>query len=532
MLIGAMRMNGPGIKRAAAVLSCAALLEMPSLALPDEEAMGKRSPLGLPSLVSEQVLAALDGVWVSESEASVVPGDASGARLIVENVMQISRDAVKGPKTSQDDTQVEPDVAVDPDNPSIIVAVFQQGRFSDGASAAPGFATSHDRGKTWTSDALPRLTHTTGGEFPRASDPVVAIGPDGSIYAQTLAVDFNECRSAVAVQRSDDGGLAWRDPVLLQDDRGCRGSSEEAGPDASRIFNDKNWITVDGYKKSPHYGRIHSVWTRGTSKGKSIVARYSDDLGETWSKLVSVSHGRGGVGAIPMVQPDGDVSVVYMSYNRRLVSHTSTDGGDTFGSPIDIAEAAGRSPRDIRGFGLPSAAIDPLTGTMFVAWQDSRWRSDHLNDIAVSRSVDGGGSWTGPQRVTHGRVADRLDHLTPDVAAHDGFVHLTYTTTRTRGRDAPRFARQRYVFSNGGTTYGRAVALGPRIDLRYAARDGEKEKRKFLGDYVGIAASPQGAHAVWVIASRDGPDPGPLHQTAWSATITPLGPAPHPARAR
>lgn len=457
------------------------------------------------------------------------------SRFAVEDVLQISRDTIEGPRGSQDDTQVEPDIAVDPGDPSILVAVFQQGRFLDGASAAPGYATSHDGGATWTSGALPHLTVATEGKFLRASDPVVAIGPEGSVYAQTLAVDFEECRSAIAVQRSDDGGLTWNDPVLAQDDRGCRrsGGRGREGPERSRIFNDKNWIAVDTGPSSPHLGRIYSTWTRGTPQGRSVVARYSDDGAKSWSRLTTVSGNRAGIGVIPLVQPDGDVTVVFMDFDRHLLSQTSTDGGETFKTPVAIGEASGSSPDDFRGFGLPSAAVDPVSGDMFVTWQDSRWRSDDLNDVAISESRDGGLTWSDPRRVTQGEGIETLDHLTPDVAAHDGSVHLTYTTRRTR-TEPSRFMRQRYSASlDGGATYEQDIALGPRIDLRFAARDGPpNEEKKFLGDYVGLAVGPHAAHPAWVVSSTDGPDPGPLHQVVWSATIAPREPATGPARAR
>jgi hypothetical protein len=109
-------------------------------------------------------------------------------RSRVRSVQQISRQNVPPQPGSQPDTQAEPDIAVDPKNPAVVVAVFQQGRFEEGGSVATGFAWSHDRGRSWRDGALPNLTTAVGGEFPRASDPVVAFGPDHAVYAQTLVV--------------------------------------------------------------------------------------------------------------------------------------------------------------------------------------------------------------------------------------------------------------------------------------------------------------------------------------------------------
>lgn len=501
-------------KRLLAVACASGLLAVPLS--PVVAARTDKAPRGW--VAHKKALAAYDDLLEkmnAHAQRTPVPPDpghgSSPAKFDeVSNVMQISRDRIDGPRGSQDDTQIEPDIAVDPNDEDVLVAVFQQGRFQWGGSVAPGFATSHDGGATWTTDALPHLTRATGGEFPRASDPVVTIGPDGSVYAQTLVLHFGKCRSGVAVQRSDDGGLTWRHPVLVQDDSRCR------------VANDKNWIAVDTYKKSPYYGRIYSAWTRFGNAGGLIVLRYSDDRGQTWSRLEIVSprrgQGGGGIDVIPVVQPSGAVTLTYLTFSGVEVSQTSFDGGDTFRPPVRVARVLGTTPRRLRAFPLPSATIDPVTGTMFVAWHDSRWRRGRLNDVAMSRSDDGGRSWTKPTRVNQDRLGTRIDHVTPDIAANKGYVHVTYLT-RSNVDGASRFMRQRYIVSaDQGSTFGGELVLGPRINLDYAATV-YGGKVKFLGDYMGLAATPKEAHPVWTRSSKDGPDKGGKHQTSWSATI-------------
>src|SRR5437588_1606714 len=91
------------------------------------------------------------------------------------NVERIARDTLKGGETN---TQIEPDIAMDPNNPNDIVAVSQQGRFKTGGSADPGFSASLDGGATWTDGNLPGLTKRVGGPFDRGSDVSVVFGPD------------------------------------------------------------------------------------------------------------------------------------------------------------------------------------------------------------------------------------------------------------------------------------------------------------------------------------------------------------------
>ena len=52
-----------------------------------------------------------------------------------QDVQQIAEDTLKG---GEQGTQVEPDMAIDPNNPDSLVAVVQQGRFKTGGSADPG----------------------------------------------------------------------------------------------------------------------------------------------------------------------------------------------------------------------------------------------------------------------------------------------------------------------------------------------------------------------------------------------------------
>src|SRR6266540_2522968 len=53
-----------------------------------------------------------------------VPGSSTPGG-VVHDVREVSRDTLKGPRPSEDDTQVEPSVAVDPNDPDVVVGVVQ-----------------------------------------------------------------------------------------------------------------------------------------------------------------------------------------------------------------------------------------------------------------------------------------------------------------------------------------------------------------------------------------------------------------------
>ena len=422
-------------------------------------------------------------------------------------VEQISADPFAGAAGSEADTQVEPHIALDPNDPSIVVAVVQQGRFdTNGGSVDPGFATSQDGGRSWTAGNLPGLTVAVGGAFERASDPAVAIGPDGSVYAETLALDVSDCRSAVSVQRSDDRGLTFGAPVLVQDDSACT------------LFNDKTWIAVDTFPASPHVGRVYAAWDRIDSAAGAAptVLRFSDDRGATWSGLVTVSDPTAlTVGALPLVQPNGDVTVIYDLYGPPTgeVSQTSHDGGAHFDPPVTIGTIESSGVPDMRtGAGLPAAAVDPVTARLYAVWTDGRFRSDGRDDIVLSASTDGGTSWGPLGAVNPSRPGDVVSHFTPAVAAHGGAVLVSY---RTRRSDSRRVDMRYVASSDGGATFSRERRLGRSTNLDLAAT---AHGLPFLGDYMGLTASATTAHAVWCVASTAGLT-ATHHQTTWSATI-------------
>jgi len=137
-------------------------------------------------------------------------------------------------------TSIEPWVAVDPTDPSRLLAGHQQDRWNDGGSRGLVGVVSNDAGSTWANTIPPGVTDCTGGKFRRASDPWVDFAQDGTAFFFSLVLDpakpttpFGARNSGMLVSRSSDHGATWQTPVTL-----IRNNSPH-------VLNDKNSLTAD-----------------------------------------------------------------------------------------------------------------------------------------------------------------------------------------------------------------------------------------------------------------------------------------------
>lgn len=450
------------------------------------------------------------------------------------HVGQIARQDVAPRPGSEPDTLVEPDVATDPRHPGVAVAVAHDGRFPDGGAVGISYAWTRDGGAHWRHAPVPGITTATGGVWPRASDPVLAFGPDGSVYLSVLLFQPYGCPTAVAVLRSTNGGQTWGRPVYADRRSSCTFS------------NDKNWIVVDTSPSSPHYGRIYQFWTpfrfsaTGRYLGSPQAVRWSDDRARHWSALHYVT-GRSAPSqnSQPMIRPDGTVIDAYEYYRDGdvelpdrpgmtgqaqaarpqatdadtgvdLVARTSRDGGATWSRPTLIATSIGEGPAGIRCC-LASATADPVTGHLYAAWIGATSGMPVM--LARSRN---GRTWSAPQPVSTDGRAPTMSHVNVDVSAYAHRVFLSYGT-RNAAVAGGRYVQQLLSASyDDATTFRAPLALGPTSDLRYSAI----ARGHFPGDYIGSAASAGKLYVVWA-RSYAAARPAPYHQTLYAAVLAP-----------
>ncbi len=481
----------------------------------------------------------LRALVVSGAATALLAGLGTGAPALaaartggpaVLHVGQIDQQDVVAHGTCEPDTLVEPDVAVSPANPNIQVAVAHDCRFATGGAVDISYAWTHDGGAHWQHAPMPGLTKAVGGVWDRASDPVVAFGPDGSVYVSALVFDTG-CPSGVTVSRSTNGGATFGAPVLVQKSTTCT------------VSDDKNWLVVDNQPNSPFYGRLYQFWTEflSTSTGGSIgvpqVVRWSDDHGQHWSPTHFVTpQDENTQDSQPVIEPNGSVVDTYMFFGTQraggqgpaiirehgpavtaaagsgvsMVARTSFDGGATWSARSLIAPNIGGGPAGIRCC-LPLTAGDPATGHLYTVWNANG--PGVLDAVELSTSA-AGQHWSSPVQVTSGH-SPNIQYLNAAVAVAGGRVFVSYGR---RDLTRPNLIQQELTWSPvGGATFAPPIALGPLSNLKYAAVAGGK----FPGDYTGLSATTTRLTAAWCVSSKPPNPAATYHQTLYAAVLSP-----------
>jgi hypothetical protein len=248
----------------------------------------------------------------------------------------------------------EPTVAIDPTNPDVVVAGWNDYCQTDLAAGWMGLAFSTDRGTTWADSTLPGypLDDSAEGRISPlkgrtdAGDPLVAFDNDGRLFAGGIA--FNRVRpqlgSVFVATYGANPGPAGVSGQLPKDYRRTVIVGKAGTPAISGIFQDKPMLEVDRSTASPHEGNVYFCWSKfqGNGRNKIYFAR-STDHGRSFSRGQIVSDGFV-QGCDIAVERDGDVYVSWRSFAANGTGRVdgmsvvrSADGGVRFSRPVRIA---------------------------------------------------------------------------------------------------------------------------------------------------------------------------------------------------
>jgi hypothetical protein len=428
---------------------------------------------------------------------------------------------------------VEPSVAANPTNRDNIVAVWPQDRYR-GLVAGVTF----DGGRTWRHVVIPGATSCTRGSFDYINEAWAAFGHDGVLHVSATVYNADASASGRIATRSTNGGLTWSRPQPLVTEP-TQAEGKYAGGSTVTDPSEPNLV----YSVTPKFP------TDAHAPSRSRVAFIrSHDGGRTWEPARQIfDTGQNGLtsGHQILVLPDHSLVDVFTLIDLANESnphfHTVTirsrDRGQTWSSPSTVGELRSLfffsdpetgdpndpwtgDPVSHTTSLLSDTAVDPVTGRIYVVWQDSRWSNGPADGIALSSSADGGRTWTEPVKanVTPTNIPIRNQQaFTPavDVAA-DGTVAVSYSDFRNNDNATPLWT-DRWVARcrpSGRTSctlrgqFGKEDRLTETsFDMRQAPNVPRETSLRgfFLGNYMGLTHTGRDFVAVFAQPWAQGP---------------------------
>ncbi len=417
-------------------------------------------------------------------------------------------------------SETEPYLAVNPTDPNNMIAVWHQDRWSNGAAQGLGAAYTFDGGMTWTSVNVP-FTRCSGaqpgsaGDYGRASDPWVSFGPDGTAHYMALVADNTPNRNGMAVARSTNGGVTWTEPQIIK-------ANPARDPVGASLFHDKNSITADPFDPD----LVYATWTLFRNGVTSLLVARSTNGGERWGPPIPIAT-FGNVspakvaffrqGAQIVVLPDGtlvnafyrilfDQKNLVITFEQALFR--STDSGkhwDRMDIAVDeFAPASGFDPelgipvRDASQ--IPDIAVDDSTGALYLTWQQANDRG--LVEVVVSRSIDGGFTWSEPIRVS--QEGENVQSFLPAVSANNGTVGVLYYDFRNDVSGDAILSTDVHLalFNANLMPLGERRLTHDSFDMRQMVITGPRGY--FPGDYVGLDTAGADFVAAFTVANNLG----------------------------
>jgi len=422
----------------------------------------------------------------SQPRSSYFPTSDDGCPLnrgsnvkVNQNCLNITDVDLQGRAQAENETSV----AQDPFHPNRVVASFNDYRRGDGNCYG---AFSRDGGSTWTDTTIP-MGFTRGSAFGAArqyweagGDTSVAWDTRGNAYFNCMVFQRGTPTSNNPDQSSADyvfrstgnGGASWNFPGRPAVETFVTGTLH------GLPLVDKPLMTVDNHVGSPFQDRVYVTWTVFEANGPVLIFEaHSSDYGQTFSAPVTVSAtstlcptsviGTNSCDASTFTQPftgsDGALYIVYQNFNNALntaqdnrnqiLLSKSTDGGQTFTPPVKVADWY-----DLPDCPTYQGGQDP--GRACVPEKESQMRSVFRATNYPSAAVDP----ENPSRVvvTFGSYINRFSNESngciPTAFAPDG--NNAYAGVKTPGACNNKILLS--VSNDGGATFT-GTASDPRL---------------------------------------------------------------------
>jgi len=350
-------------------------------------------------------------------------------------------------------------------NRNKIVTGWNDYRNNYGGYVTVGSTYSHDAGITWGENLFPgvgALGDTNQG------DPVIAFGNGDTVFFTFISFNRGSFTGDLALCKSFDGGKTWTPPINITN--------------TPSDLDDKPWISVYG-------DTILITWARFFSSFDGIKFIKSIDGGNNFTPPVHINYG--GNGSIPKKGRGDTIYVLWgldypqnSYYDLGIWISKSTNGGNTFSSPIHVADlyySSGILPW--RDYPLPSFDVDRNTGYIYVVFHSADPGYNHL-DAYFTRSTNGGLTFEPPIRLNDDITESQFF---PSVSVDDsGYVHVIWYDTR-RGNDSLDIYYK--VSKDYGQTFSSEIRVTDRAKRPY--------RIDFIGDYIQVNAKDYLVGADW-----------------------------------
>jgi hypothetical protein len=292
-------------------------------------------------------------------------------------------------------------------------------------------SVSVNRGQTWAPATSVNINAVAdeGNDF----DPVIGVGGEVWVAAwRTLdsLVSTIGPDAEIVFSRREAGQSEWSSPLPLNSDA-ANDVSQDAFPQL--VYHDGAWMCV--WHASLYFGSDYDI----------VISR-SVDQAKSWSPVTplyanAVSDGNAHDDNPQVcVNGRGDMIVIWSSTNslggtigsdRDLLVSRSSDGGASWSAPAALHSTFASDNGDDN---FPRIACDS-DGTFIVVWQSesSLGGSGSDSDIFISKSSDGGVTWSTPIAANLNATADSGDDLMPRVAAYGGAWLIAWQSHDTMG---------------------------------------------------------------------------------------------------
>ena len=336
----------------------------------------------------------------------------------------------------------EPEIASDPTHPGRLLAVAQAvpAAAPDGSRRQLVTFLTNDGAHTWhASGPLPESTPDLLG-----LDVTSAYDRHGTAYVLGEEQRGTSTGGPILLWRSRDGGRTFGQPVTV-------------ALAASRCC-DHGWLNVDAG------GTLHVVYS---GNDNTVLATRSSDGGEHWTAPTALGAGLG-----PVVSTGANATVVAAWLGNGIEVRVSRNGGQTFDPERSLGAA--------RAAGIPSVAVDPRTGRIYLA--------STVAGRLVEWTSPNGRRWSTPHTLTTPTPATQ-----PQLAiGPDGQVWTFLFAGQSS--IAPFLVHEPPGLTATAAT---AVRLTAPFPLTSGFGTAKGHPGGFVGDYQGLATDGRAAVAVW-----------------------------------